>query len=115
MIRSRRRAHDDMAVTISFNATLEPGQFPVGQQFGPAAQVESRLRLVRGKFNRQRRHYASLLLRSVARQPVLTAFQTLDHARLRLASPAAANSCHSSAPRRIPLAKASRLNFSLGE
>jgi len=47
MTRGRRRAHNDLAMTISFNAALESGKFPIGQKFGPAAQVKSRLYLVR--------------------------------------------------------------------
>ena len=42
----RRRTHNNMAVAIRFNPSLEPGQFRIGQQLGPAAQVKSGLRLV---------------------------------------------------------------------
>src|SRR6266545_3125715 len=67
--RSGRGAHNDLAVTISFNAALEPGQFPVCKKVGPAAQVKSRLPLVRRKFNRQRCHDLSLPFRRAPRQP----------------------------------------------
>ena len=71
--RSGRRAHNDMAVAIGLNATLEPGQFPVRQKFGPAAQVKSRLRLVGRKLDRQRSHGLSLPLCVAARQLAGTA------------------------------------------
>src|SRR6266540_1631024 len=67
--RSGRGAHNDLAVTIGFNAALEPGQFTVGKKFGPTAQVKGRLRLVRRKFNRQRCHDLSLPFRRAPRQP----------------------------------------------
>ena|SRR5438067_10886981 len=73
MTGSGRRAHDDLAVTIGFNTAVEPGKFAVSQEFLPAAQVTSRLRLLRWKFNRQSCHDLSLLLRCAPRQPVLTA------------------------------------------
>ena len=69
MTGSRRRAHNDLAVTIGFNAALELGQISVGQKFLPAAQVTGRLRLVRREFNRQRCHDPSLPLRCAAGQP----------------------------------------------
>src|SRR6266540_5469938 len=69
VIRSGRGTHNDLAVTISFDAALEPGQFPVCKKFGPAAQVKSRLRPVRRKLDRQRCHDLSLPLHRAARQP----------------------------------------------
>jgi hypothetical protein len=43
MLCGRRRTHDDLPVPIRFNPTLDFGEFRVGQQFVPAAEVQSRL------------------------------------------------------------------------
>jgi len=60
MIGGRRRTHNDVPMTISFNAALDPGQFRTGQQLGPASQVKSGLRLVLWEFDGQCRHGVTL-------------------------------------------------------
>src|SRR4051812_7394553 len=51
-----RWTHNDMAMTICFDAPFDPGQFPISQEFGPATHVERRLAFLRRKFERYRRH-----------------------------------------------------------
>jgi len=50
-------------MAVGFDAAFDPGQFGIGQQFGPAAQVESGLGLVRRQFNGQRCHARKVGLR----------------------------------------------------
>src|SRR5436190_24280514 len=106
-----------MAVTIGFNASLNSGEFPVGQKFGPAPQVKECLRLLRWKFNLQRCHDRSLSLRSAVRQLAWKAWKALgSHDCTRApgrrrwgkggfdrdyARPASASSGHRSAPMRM--------------
>src|SRR5215510_970845 len=78
MARSGRGTHNDLAVTIGFNSTLEPGEVSVSQKFGPTPQVKCRLHWVWQKFNRQRCHDLSLPLRRAVRQ--------LDAMRAKLGS-----------------------------
>lgn len=52
--------HDDVAVAIGFNPSLDPGELAaqcgIGQQFSPATQVEFRLIAARWKLDRQGGH-----------------------------------------------------------
>jgi hypothetical protein len=66
-VRELEGAHDDMAVAVGFDAAFDLGQFGIGQQLGPAAQVESGLGLVRRQFNGQRCHTRKAGLRGAAR------------------------------------------------
>jgi len=50
---SGRGAHNDVAVTVSFNTAFELGQFRVGEEFSPTAQINRGLRLVLRKLQRQ--------------------------------------------------------------
>jgi hypothetical protein len=60
MTRGGGRAHENVAMTVGFDATFDPGQVPIGEQLGPAPQVERGLRLLLGQFDRQCRHGGKL-------------------------------------------------------
>jgi hypothetical protein len=57
-----------MSIAIRFNPTLDFRQFRVGEQLGPPAQVELRLRALRWEFDGQCRHVVNLALVGLDRQ-----------------------------------------------
>ena len=64
----RRRAHNDVTMSIGFNPAFNLGQLWISQQFLPAPQVKRGLRLLLWKFDRERRHNITVSLRQLCRQ-----------------------------------------------
>ena len=54
MRESGRGTHEDVTVPIRLHAVWESGELGIGQELGPSAQIQTRLRLKIEKLNRDR-------------------------------------------------------------